>query len=79
MTLSVLLPVRKPETSAASVSTKCSRCGVAFDARAWERLELVELVAPERVMEHVTEWPSGTRIEVRRCPCGRTLARKARE
>jgi len=58
-------------------STTCCHCGVAFDARAWEGLELVELVGAERVREHVTTWPGVTRIEVRRCRCGRTLARKA--
>jgi hypothetical protein len=61
----------------ASDSMKCSQCSAAFDARGWDRLELVELVATERVREHVTHWPTGTRIEVRRCHCGRTLARKA--
>ena len=60
-----------------SGATKCSRCGVALDARGWGRLELVERVAPERVQEHVTSWPSGTTIEVRKCPCGTALARKA--
>ena len=36
-----------------------------------------QLVGAERVREHVTTWPGVTRIEVRRCRCGRTLARKA--
>jgi hypothetical protein len=76
MTLSVLSPVPKSEGPAMSGPAKCGQCGVAFDAHAWGRLELVEIVARERLQEHVTSWPSGTRIEVRRCPCGRALARK---
>jgi hypothetical protein len=71
------LSLRATALVGTSDSTKCSHCGAAFDARGWERLELVELVATERVREHVTHWPSGARIEVRRCHCGRTLARKA--
>jgi len=70
-----LVPVREPEAVRVS-DTKCSQCGTAFDARRWGGLELVELLATERVREHVTSWPSEARIEVRRCPCGRALARK---
>ena len=77
MTSNLLLPVPEPGSPAVSGSTTCSQCGVAFDARAWGGLELVDLVAPERVREHVTTWPNEATIEVRRCPCGRALARKA--
>ena len=76
MALSVLSPVPKSEGPAVSGAAKCSQCGVAFDTRAWGGLELVEIVARERLQEHVTSWPSGARIEVRRCPCGKALARK---
>jgi hypothetical protein len=55
---------------------RCGHCGLGIDAQAWGALSLVELVAPERVREHVTVWPSGAEIEVRRCTCGRALARK---
>ena len=57
-------------------ATNCARCGRAIDARAWRALSLVERVVPERVREHLTTWPSGAEIEVRRCACGQTLARK---
>jgi hypothetical protein len=67
----------EPEGQVVRGSTRCGRCGVALDARAWGGLELVELVAPERVRQHVTIWPGETPIEVRRCGCGRALARKA--
>jgi hypothetical protein len=55
----------------------CGRCGAAFEEQAWRRLELVERVAAERVRELVTRWPDETGIDVRRCVCGRALARKA--
>ncbi len=57
---------------------RCSGCGAAFETHAWRRLELVERVGPERVREVLTTWPDDVIVEVRRCLCGRALARKAR-
>jgi hypothetical protein len=70
------LAARRSEVSPVSDFTECVGCGLAIDAREWRALRFVQLVAPERVREILTSWPSGTRIEVRECACGRTLARK---
>jgi hypothetical protein len=56
--------------------TTCGHCGSAFGAESWHALELVERVEPTRVRQQVTSWPDGASIEVRRCGCGHTLARK---
>ena len=56
--------------------TTCGHCGSAFGTESWHALELVERVDATRVRELVTSWPDGASIEVRRCACGRTLARK---
>jgi hypothetical protein len=53
----------------------CSLCGRLLEAQAWRDLELVERIASERVREFVTSWADDTTIEVRRCACGRAIAR----
>jgi hypothetical protein len=72
-----VLPMRGEGNAVrASASTKCAQCETAFDERAWSGLALVEVLGTERVREHLTSWPSGARIEVRVCSCGREIARK---
>ena len=53
----------------------CGRCGASLRATIWSKLEVVEQVPHGRVREHVTHWPDGAGIEVRRCRCGHALAR----
>jgi hypothetical protein len=77
MALSRLLSVRNPEAASVPDFTFCGGCGASFDRRAWGALPLVEWVTPEQVRAHVTSWPAKTQIEVRRCRCGRELARTA--
>jgi DNA-directed RNA polymerase subunit N (RpoN/RPB10) len=57
---------------------RCSQCGLAFEANSWHELELVERIADERVRDFVTSWRDDVMIEVRRCTCGRVIARKVR-
>ncbi|HEY2512717.1 MAG TPA: hypothetical protein VGI39_17740 [Polyangiaceae bacterium] len=61
---------------AAPLSRLAERILLLIDARAWRALGLVERVVPERVREHLSTWPSGAEIEIRRCACGQALARK---
>ena len=53
----------------------CGQCGGSYDARAWRGLALVDRLEPGHVRALVTVWSDATCIEVRRCACGRTLAR----
>jgi hypothetical protein len=77
MALSRLLAVRSSEAAPVPDFAMCSGCGASFDRHAWGALALVESVTAEQVRAHVTSWPARTRIEVRRCRCGRELARTA--
>jgi hypothetical protein len=65
-------------TPTGNAQAPCSRCGVAFEPRAWRTFELVEQIASDRVREFVTIWPDHAVIEVRRCACGQIIARKTR-
>jgi hypothetical protein len=56
--------------------TPCGHCGAALEPQAWRALELVLLVDRVRVREIVTSWPEGARVEVRRCGCGTSVARR---
>jgi hypothetical protein len=67
---------RRLDDTRVSSLTQCGGCGAAFEAQAWRALELVERVTPDRVREVLTSWDE-TIIEVRRCACGRAIARKA--
>jgi hypothetical protein len=76
VTPSAIVAAPEPEAPGTADATPCGRCGRAIDAQAWRALPLVEAIPPERLRELVTRWPSGARVEVRRCACGRALGRK---
>jgi hypothetical protein len=44
----------------------------------WSTLEIVERLENDRLLAVVTRWPDGVSVEVRRCVCGRAIARTAR-
>ena len=59
-----------------STHTRCALCGSAFDAAAWAALDLLETLGSSVIANHTVAWPAGATIEIRRCTCGRSLARK---
>jgi hypothetical protein len=56
----------------------CSSCGARLTAHAWRELPLAETLTPAKLAAFVQTWPAATTIEVRRCTCGRALARRIR-
>jgi hypothetical protein len=52
---------------------QCS-CGRSFHGRTWRALPYVRQLT-RTSLGFVLSWPAGVTVEVRRCPCGRELAR----
>jgi hypothetical protein len=48
-----------------------------FTGQAWLALPLTDTLTPSAISEHVVRWPATQSIEIRRCRCGRGIARKA--
>jgi hypothetical protein len=62
--------------AAAVTYARCAGCGRSFDEDAWRDLLLVGTLASGAIANHVVTWPSGVSIEIRRCSCGASMARK---
>jgi hypothetical protein len=59
---------------------RCSACETAYDEPTWQRLALVERIAPDDVLRYASHWPEGVCVEVRRCSvCGQSIATKRRQ
>jgi hypothetical protein len=58
---------------------RCSACQAGYDETTWQRLALVERIAPDDVRRYASHWPEGVCVEVRRCSvCGQSIATKRR-
>jgi hypothetical protein len=55
----------------------CGSCPLTFTGQAWLALPLAGTLTPSAISEHVARWPATQSIEIRRCRCGRSIARKA--
>src|SRR5438309_411126 len=73
-------PITRRTVTKEIVSThvRCALCGSAFDVAAWSALELLETLGPNVIVRHALAWPASATIEIRRCRCGRSIARKSR-
>jgi hypothetical protein len=55
---------------------RCGGCGTSYEHTAWLHLPIVGVLTSQAIAEHVVKWPSGARIEIRRCSrCARSIAR----
>jgi hypothetical protein len=64
----------------AMAAFRCSACQTGYDETAWQRLALVERIAPDEVRRYASHWPEGVYVEVRRCSvCGQSIATKRRQ
>lgn len=53
-------------------SARCGGCGSRYDRPAFARLEAVVSLDAPRLIAHVTRWPEGLVVDVRRCAQCRT-------
>ncbi len=69
---------RGPRRALAAEGVPCAHCASSFEPAAWLALPLIQVLTDEAIAENVRTWPTGHRIEVRRCAaCGRHVARRA--
>jgi hypothetical protein len=54
---------------------RCGTCGRRYPRSAWSDLPAERLLTTTDVHEHVTSWPPGLTVTVRRCACGHLMAR----
>jgi hypothetical protein len=63
---------------AASELRACPSCAGGPSPAAWRELPLIEVLTSPAIQQHLSAWPADARIEVRRCACGRAIARTVR-
>lgn len=54
---------------------RCACCGRTSD---WSALDVVQRLETDTLAALVTRWPDELSVEVRRCECGRSIARTAK-
>jgi hypothetical protein len=67
-----------PGIIAGDVPARAKRCGVcrrSYDGAAWNGLAIVKTLPSSTVQAHLSV-PAGFSVELRRCSCGATLARR---
>lgn len=65
--------------AAATLPDRAKRCGVcrrSFDVAGWNGLAVVKTLPTSSVQAHLTV-PAAWTVELRRCTCGATLARRS--
>jgi hypothetical protein len=62
-------------TSSRAIAKGCGVCRRSYDGAGWEGLALVTTLPSSSVQAHLTV-PAGWSVELRRCLCGATLARR---
>jgi hypothetical protein len=67
---------KRSSTPAGDEAAERIRCTKCLRSDLWHRLELVERMLEPEIRTQVTTWPDGIVIEVRRCSCGSSIARK---
>ncbi len=55
---------------------RCGVCRRSYDPAAWDGLAIVKTLPSSSIQPHLSV-PAGWSIELRRCTCGATLARRA--
>ena len=55
------------------------RCGARYEARAFERLDVVRVLEVDEIAPLVVRWPHGVSVDVRACAsCATAIARLSR-